>query len=75
MTEAKRQSDNYVLQKSRDKKHMSISPHTRKNVKLLQICKEVVIRLLESFSSDYECEYEYEIRQAKSMLYAYAIPY
>jgi hypothetical protein len=71
MTEAKRQSDNYVLQKSRDKKHMSISPHTRKNVKLLQICKEVVIRLLESFSSDYESEYE--IRQAKSMLYAYAI--
>jgi hypothetical protein len=31
--------------------------------------------LLESFSSDYKCEYEYEIRQAKSMLYAYAIPY
>ena len=31
--------------------------------------------LLGSFSSDYECEYEYEIRQAKSMLYAYAIPY
>jgi hypothetical protein len=24
---------------------------------------------IESFSSDYECEYEYEIRQAKSMLY------
>jgi hypothetical protein len=33
------------------------------------------LELLESFSSDYECEYEYEIREAKSMLYAYAIPY
>jgi hypothetical protein len=30
---------------------------------------------LGSFSSDYEYDYEYKIRQAKRMVYAYAIPY
>ena len=30
--------------------------------------------IIESFRFDYEDEYEYKIRQAKRMLYAYAIP-
>jgi hypothetical protein len=47
-------------------------------IKRFKVAKSLGLMIdetLESFSSDYECEYEYEIRQAKSMLYAYAIPY
>jgi hypothetical protein len=33
------------------------------------------VEIIGSFSSDYEYDYEYKIRQAKRMVYAYAIPY
>jgi hypothetical protein len=38
-----------------------------------RVAVHALIYILGNFSSDYE--YEYEIRQAKRMLYAYAIPY